>query len=135
MAKLTQKQEAFAQYVVMLGSKAEAYRQAYDTKAKPEVVQVAAYRESEKPHVALRIQEIKDELAEKELWKRIDSVKTLADIASHGEKDSDRIGAVKALNDMFGWSKQSIEHSGAIVVEDRKTLDDFYAEHEDSEEA
>jgi hypothetical protein len=57
---------------------------------------------------------LREELEEKSLWKRLDSIKTLASIADGTEpeaKISDRVNAVKALNSMHGWDKQVIEHS------------------------
>ena len=116
---LTPKQEAFAQLVVEIGSQAEAYRQAYNSKAKPESVQVEASKLANKPTVALRIQEIRDALAEANIWKKLDSLKVLVDITNSGEKDSDRVNAVKTLNSMYGWDKLKIEHSGTVSVTEK----------------
>src|SRR5690554_2893885 len=112
MAGLTPKQERFAQLVVELGSQAEAYRRAFESTAKPESVHVSASRLANDPMVSLRIQEIRDRLAELEIWKRVDSLRTLASIASEEhEKASDRVAAVKAINSMHGWDKQTIDHT------------------------
>lgn len=116
MPQLTPKQENFAQLYVELGSASEAYRRAYESKAKPESVHVAASRLLNEPTVSLRIQEIRDRLAELSIWKRVDSIKTLAEIAqggSEGSKDSDRVAAVKAINSMHGWDKQTIDHTSS----------------------
>lgn len=103
MTDLTQKQEQFAQLYVELGNASEAYRQAYDSQAKPESVHVSACKLLDSPKVSLRVQELQDELEERALWRRVKSVKVLAEIAEGGEKDSDRVNAVKALNAMHGW--------------------------------
>lgn len=113
MTNLTPKQESFAQLYVELGSAAEAYRRAYDSQAKPESVHVSASRLANDPKVSLRIQEIRDRLAELAIWKRIDSLKTLAGIATNGDKDSDKVAAVKAINSMHGWDKQTIDHTSS----------------------
>lgn len=133
MTTLKPKQENFAQLYVELGSASEAYRRAFDSSAKPESVHVAASRLLNEPTVSLRIQEIRDRLAELELWKRVDSLRTLAEIASGGDeaaKTSDRVAAVKAINSMHGWDKQTIDHtsSDGTMSPQGKSLDDFYAD-------
>lgn len=113
MASLTPKQERFAQLYVELGSASEAYRRAYESTAKPESVHVAASRLLNEPTVSLRIQGIRDRVAEESLWKRVDSIRTLADIASGDDREAkpaDRVAAVKAINGMHGWDKQTIDH-------------------------
>lgn len=117
MAKLTPKQERFAQIYVDINNASEAYRQAYESTAKPESVHVAASRVLNEPAVTARIQEIRTELEELALWRRTDSIKVLSTIAKddHPEnKRSDRIAAVKELNSMFGWKRQEVKHSGNI---------------------
>ena len=113
MSDLTQKQERFAQLYVELGNASEAYRQAYDSTAKPESVHVSACKLLDSPKVSLRVQEIQDELEERALWRRVKSVKVLAEIAEQGDKDADRVSAVKALNAMHGWDKQTIDHTSS----------------------
>jgi phage terminase small subunit len=111
---LTPKQEKFAQLYVELGNASEAYRQAYNSKAKADSVKVEASKLLSQPNVSLTVQRLREELEEKSLWKRLDSIKTLASIADGTEpeaKISDRVNAVKALNSMHGWDKQVIEHS------------------------
>jgi phage terminase small subunit len=103
MSDLTPKQEQFAQLYVELGSAAEAYRRAYKSKGKPETCQRTGHECLHNPKVAARIQDIRDEIAERGLWKRLKSVEVLSGVALNGEKDSDRVSAVKALNAMYGW--------------------------------
>lgn len=113
---LTSKQEAFARLVAEGSSQADAYRQAFESKAKPEAVHVNASKLMADTKVSLRVQQLKEDLAEKSLWSRLDSVQTLAEIAKGGDpeaKTSDRVNAVKALNAMHGWDKQVIDHTSS----------------------
>lgn len=115
---LTPKQERFAQCIADGMSQSDAYRESFDVRptTKPESVQVSACRLMADPNVTLRVQFLKQQLSEKALWSREDSVRTLAEIAlKQGEhaKDSDRVAAVKALNSMHGWdAAQKHELSG-----------------------
>ena len=110
MAGLTPKQEKFAQVYVETGNASEAYRVAYNSKAKAESVNRMAKEQLDNLKISSRVQELRDELEEKSLWKRLDSIRTLAEIASGKDteaKPSDRVGAVKALNTMHGWDAPS----------------------------
>ena len=113
MADLTPKQERFAQLYVELGNDSEAYREAYDSKAKADSVHVNASKLLSDARVSLRVQELQEALEEKALWRRISSLRVLSEIALKGEKDSDRVSAVKALNAMHGWDKQTIDHTSS----------------------
>jgi DnaJ-class molecular chaperone len=113
---LTAKQRRFAEGIVLEGlTGADAYRQAYDTSAKPKRVGNAAS--------ALKQHEgIKRELELLELHKQraesysIDSIKalivsTLTDIAVNSDRDAVRVSAVKTLGvisgvDMFRETKR-----------------------------
>lgn len=110
---MTPKQEKFAQLYVEIGNASEAYRQAYNSKAKPDSVYVNASKLLSTPKVSLRVRELQDEMEEKSLWRRINSLKVLAEIALEGEKDSDRVNAVKAINSMHGWDRQTIDHTSS----------------------
>ena len=113
MANLTPKQERFAQLYVELGNASDAYREAYDSKAKPDSVHVNASKLLSDARVSLRVQELQEALEEKALWRRINSLRVLSEIALGGEKDSDRVSAVKAINAMHGWDKQTIDHTSS----------------------
>lgn len=104
MRKLTPREEKFAQGVADGLSQAEAYRQAFPNSAKwkDEAVWVNASKLMAK--VSLRVEELRAELAKQALWSRMDSVATLKPIATGAEKDSDRIAAVKVLNEMHGYN-------------------------------
>ena len=116
MSTLTAKQEAFARLVAEGGSQADAYRQAFNSTAKPESVHVEASKMKSDPKVALRISELKQDLAEKSLWTRLDSVQVLSDIAKGKDpeaKPTDRVNATKALNQMHGWDKMTVDHTSS----------------------
>lgn len=117
MAKLTPKQENFAQRFVELGNASEAYRQAYQSTAKPDSVQVAACRLMKEEAVKARIEELRQDMQENAMWSRIDSINVLAEIARGKDpaaKTGDRVSAVKEINSMFGWKRQEVKHSGEV---------------------
>lgn len=62
MAELNPKQEKFAQLYVQLGNASEAYRQAYNSTAKPESVNVNASKMLSDTKVSLRVEEIREAL-------------------------------------------------------------------------
>lgn len=111
--KLTPKQERFAQVYVQTGNASEAFRQAYDaSKTKPEVVNVKGSQILANGNVMVRVKQLQDELAKRELWTREDSVNVLKAIAKGEDPEvrpTDKVNAVKALNAMHGWDKQTID--------------------------
>lgn len=112
--QLTDKQEKFAQLVVEVSSKSEAYRRVYDCEnMNNNSIGVEANRVYNNPKVSLRIQEIRDELAMLAMWSKVDSVKTLKKVAEQAERDGDIVSAVKALNAMYGYDKQVIDHTSS----------------------
>ena len=115
---LTYKQEAFAQAVVTGMNQSDAYRSAYNAgKMKPETINSKACILMADGNIRARVDSLKQELAEKSLWTRQDSVNTLKDVLNDPmARPSDKTGAVKVLNDMQGFNapeKHIIE--GAIV--------------------
>ena len=60
MRNLTDKQEKFVELVVGGMPQSDAYRQVYNTKAKPKVVARKASEELKKPHVNMRYQYLLD---------------------------------------------------------------------------
>lgn len=114
--KLTSKQEHFARLVSEGNSQADAYRTAFNSKGKPESVQVAASKLMADYKVSLRVAALKQELVENSLWTRLDSVKVLSEIAKGNDpeaKPSDRVNATKALNTMHGWDKMVLDHTSS----------------------
>lgn len=114
---VTPRQEEFAQEVANGHSQAEAYRIVFPNsrKWKDQAVHVNASKMMARTNVALRVAELRADLAKKALWTREQSVTLLSEIASAAEKDSDRVSAVKELNAMHGFNApQKMEHSMAI---------------------
>ena len=62
MSDLTPKQEKFAQLYVKLSNASEAYRQSYNSKAKPSSVHVSASTLLSDPKVTLRVEQIREAL-------------------------------------------------------------------------
>lgn len=107
---LTSKQENFAQCVASGMSQADAYRSAFDVKptTKPESVQVSASQLMSNPNISLRVRELKEQVAEKALWTRLDSVKALEraiQIAEAKESATGLVAAIKELNSMHGFNE------------------------------
>lgn len=132
--------EEFAQRVASGLSQADAYRKAYPSSLswKDDSVHNKASALMRDALVKARVNELRAEIAQKDLWSRIDSVETLKPIAMHADKDSDRIAAVKVLNDMHGYNApiktevsgpnggpvqiQAVDTSGLSVAEKRALL-------------
>jgi hypothetical protein len=109
-SRLTAKQEAFIDAVASGLDNSAAYRKVYYAEGmKPETVNRAAHSVANNPKIATRIaeirKEIKEELIEKILWTREDSVKALRSVIEHPDKPSDIVSAVKELNAMHGFNE------------------------------
>lgn len=114
--ELKPKEERFAQLYIQLGNASEAYRQAYNSKAKQESVAVNASKLLAKANVSLRVDQLKEETAQQSAWSRLDSIKVLSEIAKgldQEAKPNDRVNATKALNAMHGFDKQTIDHTSS----------------------
>jgi phage terminase small subunit len=108
-AKLTAKQEAFAQGIADGLGQAEAYRSAYDAgNMKDETVYPNASRLMSNSKVAARVAELKAQVVEKQLWTREMSVKGLMSayrIALEAKASTGMTAAVKELNIMHGYNE------------------------------
>ena len=104
--QLTNKQEAFAQAIADGLNQSDAYRSAYSaSKMKAEVVHVKASQLAADGKVAVRVASLREELANKSLWTREQSVSVLAGVVeAEDAKHGDKISAVKVLNDMQGFN-------------------------------
>jgi len=114
--ELKPKEEKFAQLYIELGNASEAYRKAYNSKAKQESVAVNASKLLAKANVSLRVKQLKEETAQQSTWSRLDSIKVLSEIARGQDqeaKPNDRVNATKALNAMHGFDKQTIDHTSS----------------------
>lgn len=114
--KLTAKQEAFCQAIADGKDQATAYRTAYDAaNMKDESVYPQASKLMKNPKIALRVSELKAEVAEKHLWTREMSVLGLMRAFEVGQQEKQAAamtGAVKELNIMHGFNeptKHSVE--------------------------
>lgn len=92
----------------------------YDSKSmKVATVNRSAKELLENPKITARLSTLREQLAERLLWAREDSVKVLASIAKE-EPDAPhpaRVSAVKELNAMFGYNAPAkVEHSGGIEL-------------------
>ena len=113
---LTAKQEAFCQAIADGKDQATAYRTAYDAaNMKDESVYPQASKLMKNPKIALRVSELKAQVAEKQLWTREMSVLGLMRAFEVGQQEKQAAamtGAVKELNIMHGFNeptKHSVE--------------------------
>ena len=115
---LTAKQELFCQNIANGFTQTEAYKRAYNSENMIDAtISNSAYKLMTNDAIAARIQQLRDRLAEILLFPRIERLTVLKDIAQNGEKDSDKINAIKAVGDMLGDNaprKMQIEHTEAV---------------------
>ena len=108
-AKLTAKQEAFAQGIADGLGQADAYRMAYDADGmKDSTIYSKASVLMSDGKVAARVAELKAQVAEKQLWTREMSVKGLMSayrIALEAKASAGMTAAVKELNVMHGYNE------------------------------
>lgn len=114
--RLTQKMEDFCVAYVKTKSAKGAYRAAYNVNPNTSdaIAHRKAYEIMDKPHVQARIKELREQVADKVVWERADSINVLAGIARDEEeaaKASERVQAVKELNSMFGWNEKNVNVS------------------------
>ena len=104
MDKLTPKEEMFCTLVAVEGmSQRQAYREAYDTKATDQSVDVAASRLSKKAKVLLRLQELRTALVSPSIADRKERMELWSDIARDDEeKTGDRLRATELLGKSQG---------------------------------
>lgn len=116
-AKLTAKQEAFAQGIADGLGQADAYRMAYDAEGmKDESVYPQASKLMKNPKIATRVSELKSQVAYKQLWTREMSVRALVQAYKEGAP-AVKVSAVKELNLMHGYNApQKVELSGGLSV-------------------
>jgi transposase len=107
--KLTAKQEAFCQGIADGLGQADAYRMAYDAEGMKDItVYPKASRMMNEGKIRARIDELKSQVAEKQLWTREMSVKGLMSaykLAQQHGQAAGMTGAVKELNIMHGFNE------------------------------
>ena len=117
---LTAKQEAFCQAIADGMTQADAYRTAYSAeKMADKTIWEKASALMADGKVTARVAELKQALAEKQLWSREMSVKGLVAayrVASEGKNASGMTGAIKELNAMHGYNEPAkVNISGNLV--------------------
>ena len=116
---LTAKQEAFAQAIADGKNQSDAYRSAYNAgKMKDTSINVNASKIAADAKVALRVASLREELANKSLWTREQSVAVLAGVVEAMDaKHGDKISAVKVLNDMQGFNAPTkVDVAGSVSI-------------------
>ena len=117
---LTPKQEKFAQCVADGMTQADAYRTAFDVSptTKQETVYKRASELMADGNISGRVSELRQQLSEKALWTRQNSVETLISVLSNPESQKDVIAAVKELNAMHGYNApQKLEVGGTLGIQ------------------
>jgi len=104
---LTAKQRRFAEGIVLEGlTGADAYRQAYDTKGRPQIAGVEAHKLKTNPKVA-NVMEALERAKEASASHSAESlralcVSTLVDVATNSDRDAVRVAAVRVLGSVVG---------------------------------
>lgn len=110
---LTGKQEEFAKNIVQGMNQADAYRSAYDAEDMSDnAIYVEASRLIDNPNVALRIKELRDELAKATIMsaqERLEWLTVLVKTGAHYTLSTDKLRAIDIMNKMTGEYVQRIE--------------------------
>jgi hypothetical protein len=116
---MTPKQEAFAIAVVGGNNQADAYRIAYDAKnMKATTIASKASILMTDGNVRAMIDNLKQQLADKELWTREDSIRAMIQVIEEPDNQGCKINAVKVINDMQGFNAATkTQVSGTITHE------------------
>jgi hypothetical protein len=131
--KLTAKQELFAQCIADGMGQADAYRTAYEaTTASDASIYVQASNVMKNSKVAIRVDELKSQVVEKQLWSREMSVKGLIQayrIAQDAKTSTGMTAAVKELNVMHGFNEPTkLSITGNMVTRIVREVTDDNAE-------
>lgn len=115
---LTAKQEAFAQGLATGMTQAAAYRQAYPKAQgwKDATVWRKASMLASNGEVQARVEQLRQAVADLNLWTRADSVRVLSEVAA-GDKGVERVSAVKELNAMHGFNAPvKLDVAGSVSI-------------------
>ena len=118
---LTAKQELFVQNIIQGMSQADAYRSAYDTsKMSDNAVYVNASKLMDNTKVALRLKELRDELAKPSIMSAQERLEWLSEvIQSKDESTGDKLKAIDIMNKMQGEYVTKVEGNlGITKLED-----------------
>jgi transposase len=128
--KLTAKQEAFAQGIADGLGQADAYRMAYDAEGmKDSTVYSKASILMSDGKIRARVDELRSQVVEKQLWTREMSVKGLIQayrIAQDAKTSTGMTAAVKELNVMHGFNEPTkLSITGSMIQRiQREVIDD-----------
>ena len=107
---LTGKQEEFAKNIVQGMSQADAYRSAYDADNMGDnAVAVEASRMMDNPKIALRVKELRGELAKPTIMSAQERLEWLSYLVSADAGTTDKLRAIDIMNKMTGEYVQKIE--------------------------
>lgn len=107
---LTGKQEEFAKNIVKGMSQADAYRSAYDAEDMSDAaIYVEASRLIDNPNVALRIKELREDLAKPTIMSAQERLEWLSYLVSADASTQDKLKAIDLMNKMTGEYVQKIE--------------------------
>jgi len=114
---LTSKQEAFCQSVVCGNSLSDAYRSAYSAdKMKATSINANSSKLLANTTIALRIDYLKKELADKALWSREDSLNEFISIVKEPDNQGCKINALKELNVMCGYNAPTKTETSGVII-------------------
>ena len=110
---LTAKQEEYAKNIVAGMNQADAYRSAYDAENMSDnAIYVEACRLADNPNVALRVAELRSELAKPTIMSAQERLEWLTGLVNTGNVFSmptDKLRAIDIMNKMTGEYVQKIE--------------------------
>ena len=113
---MTPKQEKFCTLYVELGNASEAYRQAYDaSRMKPESIAVQAAKMLASPKIALRVDELRAQHAERHGVTVDDIAQMLREdrnFARQCETPAAAVSATMGLAKLYGHLRDKVEHTG-----------------------
>lgn len=105
MKPLTPKEEKFAQLVASGNTQADALRGSYDCKNMlDKTIIEKASRLMAQNNISARVRQLQEELSNKALWTREESVQTLKRLIVDSDKGNEIVAAVKELNSMHGYN-------------------------------
>lgn len=110
MSELNPKQEKFCQLYVQLGNGSEAYRQAYNSTAKPESVHVRASELLSNSKVSVRVDEIREALRAnhgitlQDLLKELEEARKAA-LSAETAQSSAAVNATMSKAKLLGFDK------------------------------
>ena len=117
---LTQKQEKFCQCAADGMIQSDAYRAAFGQgKMSDKTINEQASKLMALPKIYTRVAELKEQLANKALWTREESVNKLKEALDIADRPTDIVSVIKELNAMHGYNaptKHEVEHKGAVNI-------------------